>query len=74
MRFILRVLVNAAALGIATWLFSGITLSGHDTTQKVVTILIVALIFGIVNAIVKPHLRPGHPARSCCSPSACSCW
>jgi putative membrane protein len=57
MRFIFRVLVNAAALGIATWLFSGITLSGEDTTQKVVTILIVALIFGIINAIVKPLFR-----------------
>ncbi|HET9649697.1 MAG TPA: phage holin family protein [Microlunatus sp.] len=54
MRFILRVLVNAAALGVATWLFSGISLSGTSTEQKVVTILLVALIFGIINAIVKP--------------------
>jgi putative membrane protein len=54
MRFILRVLVNAAALGVATWLFSGITLSADTTTNKVVTVLIVASIFGIVNAIVRP--------------------
>jgi putative membrane protein len=54
MRFILRVLVNAAALGVATWLFSGISLSGSSTEQKVLTILLVALIFGIINAIVKP--------------------
>ena len=57
MRFILRVLVNAAALGVATWLFSGITLSGTSTEAKVVTVLVVALIFGIVNAIVKPLFR-----------------
>jgi putative membrane protein len=57
MRFILRVLVNAAALGVATWLFSGITLSGTSTESKVVTVLIVALIFGVVNAIVKPIFR-----------------
>jgi putative membrane protein len=57
MRFILRVLVNAAALGVATWLLSGITLSGSDTTRKVITILIVALIFGIINAIIRPLFR-----------------
>lgn len=57
MRFILRVLVNAAALGVATWLFSGISLTGSSSEKKVVTVLLVALIFGIVNAIVKPLFR-----------------
>ena len=57
MRFLLRVLVNAAALGIATWLFSGISLTGGSDQEKVFTILLVALIFGIVNAIVKPLFR-----------------
>ena len=57
MRFLLRLLANAAALGVATWLLSGITLSGSDTTDKVVTILIVALIFGIINAIIRPIFR-----------------
>ncbi len=57
MRFILRVLVNAAALGVATWLFSGISLTGGNDQEKVLTVLLVALIFGIVNAIVKPLFR-----------------
>ena len=57
MRFLLRVLVNAAALGVATWLLSGITLSGSSDTQKIVTVLAVALIFGVINAIVKPLFR-----------------
>jgi putative membrane protein len=57
MRFLLRVLVNAAALGVATWLLSGITLSGSSDTQKIVTVLLVALIFGVINAIVKPLFR-----------------
>ncbi|GAA3623136.1 phage holin family protein [Microlunatus ginsengisoli] len=57
MRFLLRVLVNAAALGIATWLFSGISLTGGSDQEKVITVLLVALIFGIVNAIVKPLFR-----------------
>ena len=54
MRFILRLLANAGALAIATWLLSGITLTAETTERKVLTLLVVALIFGIVNAIVKP--------------------
>ena len=54
MRFLLRLLVNAAALAVATWLLSGITLTGSDTTDQVVSLLVVALIFGVINAIIKP--------------------
>ena len=54
MRLILRLLANAGALAVATWLLSGITLTAPTTGRKVLTLLIVALIFGIVNAIVKP--------------------
>ena len=54
MRLILRLLANAGALAVATWLLSGITLTSPTTGRKVLTLLIVALIFGIVNAIVKP--------------------
>jgi putative membrane protein len=54
MRLILRLLANAAALAIATWALSGITLTGSSTTNQIVTLLIVALIFGILNAIIKP--------------------
>ena len=54
MRLILRLLANAAALAIATWILSGITLTGSTTTSQIVTLLIVALIFGVLNAIVKP--------------------
>ena len=54
MRFILRLLANAAALGVATWVLSGISLTGSSTGNKVLTLLLVALIFGVVNAILKP--------------------
>jgi len=47
--FILRLLVNAAALWVATRIVDGVVFTG-DT----VTLLAVALVFGIVNAIVKP--------------------
>ena len=54
MRLILRLLVNAAALAVATFLLSGISLTAPTTQGQVVTLLVVALIFGVLNAVVKP--------------------
>ena len=54
MRLVLRLLANAAALAVATFLLSGITLTAPTTQGRVVTLLVVALIFGLVNALVKP--------------------
>ncbi|MGD9895274.1 MAG: phage holin family protein [Dehalococcoidia bacterium] len=48
--FLLRLVINAAALGVATWLSPGIT------ADNLTALLFAALIFGIVNAIVKPIL------------------
>ena len=54
MKLLMRLIVNAIALSVAAWLLSGITISGTSTTRKVVTLLVVAAIFGLVNALVKP--------------------
>jgi putative membrane protein len=53
-RFLLRVLVSAAALGVATWVVSGITLTTASVWSKIGTLVAVALIFGLVNATLKP--------------------
>ncbi|OEV09516.1 putative membrane protein [Streptomyces sp. Amel2xB2] len=55
--FLIKTLANAAALAVATWLVSGIELTGADTTSKTVTLIVVALIFGVVNFVVKPLLK-----------------
>jgi putative membrane protein len=57
MRLLLRLIVNAVALMVATWLLTGITVSGGSTSRNAATLVVVAVIFGIVNAIVKPVLR-----------------
>lgn len=57
MRWILRLLANAAALAVATWLLRGITLTADGTWHKILVMLVVALIFGIVNAIIKPIFK-----------------
>jgi putative membrane protein len=51
---LIRLLANAIALGVATWVVGGITLQGPSTARQVLTLLIVAAIFGLVNAVVKP--------------------
>lgn len=58
MRFIVRVLISGVALWFAEILLSGMNIVGADTTLgEIGIILLVALVFGIVNAIVKPIVR-----------------
>ncbi|GAB3624219.1 phage holin family protein [Mariniluteicoccus endophyticus] len=54
MNWILRLLATAAATAVAVWLVPGITVTAPDTTGKVVTLIVVAAIFGLVNSVVKP--------------------
>ena len=54
MRLILRLLANAAALAVATFLLPGIVLNAPTTEGRVTTLLVVALVFGVLNAVVKP--------------------
>ncbi|MFI9204176.1 phage holin family protein [Streptomyces sp. NPDC053048] len=55
--FVVKTIANAAALAVAIWLLKGITLSGENTARKVVTLFVVALVFGAVNFIVKPVVK-----------------
>jgi putative membrane protein len=57
MRFLLRVLVSAAALGVATWAVSGIELLAGSGWSRVGTLLAVGLIFGLINATLKPLIK-----------------
>lgn len=54
MSALITLVINAAALAITIWLFDGITLTGNTDTDKALTLVLVAAIFGIVNAIVRP--------------------
>ena len=57
LRIVIAIVVAMAALGVAAWLVPGIVLSGHNTTAKAETLLIVALIFGVINAVLKPVIK-----------------
>ena len=55
MNLLLRVVVNAAALAAAAWLLDGIRLTDRD--DKVLTLLGVAVVFGLINAFVAPVIK-----------------
>lgn len=54
MGLLVRLIVNAAALAIAAWILPGIMIEGATTTDQGITLAIVAVIFGLVNMIVRP--------------------
>jgi putative membrane protein len=52
MRLLLRILINAAALWVATQIVPGVTHTGPWFS-----LLLVALVFGLLNALVRPILK-----------------
>lgn len=57
MRYVIRAVITAAALAVATALVPGIELGPAGTLRKVATLVVVAVIFGVVNAILKPIVK-----------------
>ncbi|MER7196512.1 MULTISPECIES: phage holin family protein [unclassified Streptomyces] len=55
--FVVKTIANAGALAVAVWLLDKITLTGDSTGKKVGTLIIVALLFGLVNLLVKPIVK-----------------
>jgi len=54
MALLIRIFVIAVALGAATALVDGIDLGAGTTSSQIGTLLVVAVIFGLVNAVLKP--------------------
>jgi putative membrane protein len=57
MRVLIRVLITAVALLVATAVVPGIQLLAGTTLSKVTTLVVVALIFGVVNTVLKPIVK-----------------
>lgn len=57
MNLVISVIVNALALGAAAWLLDGIELQDTSTSDQAVTLVVVGVIFGLVNAIVAPVVK-----------------
>jgi len=54
MRFLLRWAITAGAVGVATWIVSGIHV---EEPHRVLTVVLVALVLGLVNAFVRPIVK-----------------
>jgi putative membrane protein len=57
MRWLLKIVINGLALYLAAVIVPGIHIGEQgNTSSTLVTVLVVAVIFGIVNAVLKPIL------------------
>jgi putative membrane protein len=57
MRILVRLVISAAALAAAAWLLDGITVGPGSGAKRALTLLGVAVVFGVVNAVVRPVVR-----------------
>jgi putative membrane protein len=57
-QFVIKVIVNAVAIWVAAVIVPGVTVGeGQTTGNKIVTLLVVGLLFGVVNALIKPFVK-----------------
>ena len=57
MGIIIRLVITAVALWIATLLIDGIKLTTESVPAQIGTLLAVAVIFGLVNAVLRPIIK-----------------
>jgi putative membrane protein len=57
MGIVIRLIVSAVALGITTLILPGITLPTDSAAKKVGTVVVVAAIFGVINAVLRPIIK-----------------
>jgi putative membrane protein len=56
-KLLVWLVVNALALAAAALLLDGIRLTGSTTEDRLITLVLVALIFGVINTVVAPVLK-----------------
>ncbi len=57
MSYLIRLVISAVAVWIATLLISGVQVTAQSTGGKILTIVLIAVIFGIVNTILRPIIK-----------------
>ncbi|MFI2648656.1 MULTISPECIES: phage holin family protein [Micromonospora] len=57
MGFLIRLAITAVALWITTLIVPGVEVTGRNGFNTVFTLVVVALIFGVVNAVLKPVVK-----------------
>jgi putative membrane protein len=57
LRVVGKTLINAVAIWVAAWIVNGISLTAGDWQRKVLTVILVAVVFGVVNFAIKPIVK-----------------
>ncbi|MFF5176890.1 phage holin family protein [Micromonospora sp. NPDC000316] len=57
MGFLIRLVITAIALWITTLIVPGVDVHGRSGSNTVLTLIVVALIFGVINAVLKPVIK-----------------
>ncbi|TCB93466.1 phage holin family protein [Micromonospora zingiberis] len=57
MGFLIRLATTAVALWITTLIVPGVEVTGRTGYDTALTLLVVALIFGVINAVLKPVIK-----------------
>jgi putative membrane protein len=57
MRFLVRTVAGALALAAAAGVVHGIAVTSDNTGGQILTLLAVAVIFGLINVLVRPIVR-----------------
>jgi putative membrane protein len=57
MGILIRLAIGAVSLGVATLAIPGITLGTESVPKKIGTLLAVAVIFGVINAVLRPIIK-----------------
>lgn len=52
--WLVRIATNACGLAVAAWIFAGIALTGDSASDRTLTLVFVALVFGVVNTFIRP--------------------
>ncbi|GAA4612639.1 phage holin family protein [Actinoallomurus liliacearum] len=57
MKILIRVVITAVALWVATLVVHGIDLTAATTPRKIGTLVAVAVVFGLINQFIKPIVK-----------------
>ena len=56
-KILIRVVITAIALGVATWIIGGIKITTTSTPRQAATLIAVAVLFGLINGLLKPVVK-----------------
>ena len=57
MKLLIRLAISALALWLCTLIISGVHVGGASTIKKIFTLIIIAIIFGAINAVLRPIIK-----------------